>query len=291
MRLHLFLARAADGAHLHVFDEAVRMVRGAARELGLSCSEGYEPGPGVNLVIGACEMARQGAPLPPRAVVYTFEQHAPGSVWATPEQVNFLRHAPLWSYDPVVSARLAAIGGLVSTLVPVGYSEAMVTMEEAHEDIDVAFFGSPTPARQRTIDALVDAGLDVVWKPAFGAERDAIYARAKVCLSLASHTPPVLQSLRIGHLLANRRCVLSDPFLLPGDYPYGAAVEVAETERLVERCCELVADAPLRRRVADRGFHAFRAWPFRDSLAPALAALADRPQAHQSGNGAPFALE
>jgi hypothetical protein len=269
-QLHLHLVRYQN-RHLHAFDDAVRMIRGAAEELQIPCTVGYQPGAGTNIVIGSNMLAVAQIQAPTGAIIYTCEQHAPGSQWAFPYQIDHLRRNTLWSYDPVVSQRLAA-HGLSPRLVPVGHCDAWETLPKVEEDIDVAFFGSPMPYRNDILMRLRREGLNVCTDPAYGPARDALYARAKVCLSLASYTPAILQSLRVGYLLANRRCVLSDPFLSPELYPYGSSIEVAHPEHIASRCRQLVNDPHLRASIAERGYAAFKASRFRDALAAALAA-------------------
>jgi len=268
MHLHLYLARYTN-VHLSAFDDAVSMIAGAAKELGLSCSQGYSEGPGTNIVIGSNVMAEIGRSPPPGAILYTFEQHASGSHWATPSQIKYLKGSSLWSYDPVVTRRLAGYG-LYPRNVPVRYCAAWETMPKAEEDIDVAFFGSPSEYRTTILRQMRGYGLNVYSEKAYGQQRDAIYARAKVCLSLASHHTPVLQTLRIGYLLANRRCVVSDPFQSPELYPEASSLEVVDPSQVADRCRELVANPKARATIAERAYAAYSTSPFRDVLAAAL---------------------
>ncbi len=275
-RLHLHLSRTRTGAHVPFFDDVARMIHGAAAELGVESTQGHESGPGLNVVLGTGEMAEQARVLPEATVLYTFEQHAVGSRFAHPAHIDYLAPHRLWSYDPLVTKRLWA-KGLRPLTVPVGYTAAWETMKEADEDLDVAFFGCDMGQRPAIIEALRGAGLKVAWEPGFGEARDRIYARAKVCLSLASYQPPILQSLRIGYLLVNRRCVLSDTFmdpeaylLGPEAYPYASAIETVAPERIVERALELVASSSLRWQITERGHEAFKAFPYAAGLAAAL---------------------
>lgn len=258
------------------FDEVAVMVESAASALGVRVSMSSKPSPGPNIVIGHNTYLHRGITLPEQAAVYTFEQHAQGSYWARPEQIAPLKEKLVWSYDPVVQDRLESFG-VHSACLPVGYVPEWERIERHDEDIDVAFFGYPFPYRERVVDRLRALGLRVCWETLFGPERDRVYGRAKICLSLGSYEPRICQSIRAGYLLANRRCVISDDFPRPEAYPAFAGMLSLPPEQIAERCAQLCADARERRLIAERGYENFRSWSFTDVLREPLEELLSSP--------------
>lgn len=253
------------------FDEACAMIRHTANELDRQITTSYQPVPGVtNIVIGPANRPNPTAGATGSVFGYTFDQHLRGTFWCSDRNLAALRSAPLWSYDPVVADRLKSFR-IHAQSVPVGYSPAWENqLPDVERDIDVAFIGSAFDHRKRILDACSAAGLKVAWPMTFGKERDAVYSRAKVYLSLASWRPGIFQSLRIGYLAANRRCVVSDPYERPELYPYTPHLDIVDPERIVERCRELVASPKLREESIERLHEGFKAHTYTDNLRRAL---------------------
>ncbi len=98
-------------------------------------------------------------------------------------------------------------------VVPIGYHPSMERFARADElDADVVFTGCMNPRRAAVLQALADRGLDVKYIPVgvYGAERDAILARAKLVLNMLWEPGRIFPALRVAHLVANRVPVLSE---------------------------------------------------------------------------------
>jgi hypothetical protein len=157
--------------------------------------------------------------------------------------------------------------------VPLGFVPELCRIPQApEEDIDVLFYGVINERRAHILDKLHEAGLAVhavVGK--FGAERDALIARAKVVLNIHFFETKIFEIPRVSYLLANRKAVVAEVTSdteIDGDLR--DAIAGVAYEKLVDKCIELVFDDVLKQRVAEAGFHAFSQRPERDILSISL---------------------
>lgn len=215
------------------------------------------------------------AGVAPGAIVFSAEQILPYS----PHFVDAGRHADNvhWVHAPSQAALLRERGVRTVVPCPVGYSPVWERLPLSRdEDVDVLFYGRSCARRWQILRALEDAGVRVTAvEGVYGAELDALIARSKVALNLHFYEHAAHEIVRTGYLFANRRCVVtegggSDPDL--ERLAQECAVVCVSPEEIVDACRRLVADEGERRRVAIRGYEAFRRTRFVDSVAAALRA-------------------
>ena len=261
--------------HAAAFLEVAETLHAALTALGhdsVLTTEGQLAGR-QHIVLGSNLLPRYPLPLAPDAILYNLEQVQLGSPWFRPELLDLFRRYTLWDYSRRNVDALAALDVKVARLVPIGYVPQLTRIDQAPDpDLDVLFFGSLNPRRIAVIDGLRAAGLRVeAVFGAYGKERDALIARAKVVLNVHYYEAKVLEMVRISYLLANRCCVLSEVSAdRDEDEAFAAGVAFAAYDDLVARAQELVADAALQQRVAERGFELMRDRPATDYLRAAL---------------------
>ncbi len=249
--------------HAAAFVELAETLHAALTALGhesLLTTEGRLPGR-QHIILGANLLPSYPLPLAPDAILYNLEQVQLGSSWFRPELLELFRRYTLWDYSRRNVAALGALDVEVARLVPIGYVPELTRIEHAGEpDLDVLFFGSLNPRRIAVIDRLRAAGLRVeVVFGVYGKPRDDLIARAKVVLNVHFYEAKVLEMVRVSYLLANRCCVLSEVSSdREEDDALSAGVAFAAYDDLVARAQELVADAALRQRIAQRGFELMR---------------------------------
>jgi hypothetical protein len=264
--------------HAAAFTEVAESIHYGLLELGLDSeltTSGSLPGR-QHIVFGANLLPHYPLPLAPDAILYNLEQVDPGSSWFRPELLDIYRRHRLWDYSPRNAAALAAEGIAVERIVPIGYVPQLTRIAPAPaRDIDCLFIGSLNPRRQEILERISDTGLQVhAAVGVYGAERDALIARAKLLLNVHFYEAKVLEMVRISYLLANRCAVLSETGAdWAEEEPLQLGVAFAPYDRLVERACGLVADAAERERLAQQGFEIMTARPtseyLRNALAPA----------------------
>lgn len=266
----LGIARLGQDPHLACFMEHVKSVAAALRTLGheveYASEEAMKNRPGRLIIWGANKIAEQDPndPLtPPDSIVFQTEQV---SAIDTPtyfiQSWIMLRNFTIWDYAQSNVDTLKKLGMTNAIYAPLGYHPAMEVIKPvAHEDIDILFYGSAGGPRREILNALDETGLNVVRAfNVYGEERDAIIARAKVVINLHYYERGVFEIFRCSHLFANRKCVVNEAGGRDPQLEELASRCTAYTPRqwLVDECKRLVADAPARRAVAERGYEAFK---------------------------------
>lgn len=261
--------------HSLAFLEVAETVHHGLRALGHDCvltTEGALPGR-THIVLGANLLATDPIPLAPDAILYNLEQIAPGSPWLKPEMLELFRRHAVWDYSRRNADALVALGLPRPKVVPIGYVPQLTRIAPAAtEDIDVLFYGTLNDRRARILDALRVRGANVVH--AFGryaAERDALVARAKLCLNVHHYDAKVFEIVRVSYLLANGRAVVSERGSdADEERAFEPGVAFAPYDGLVDRCLALLADGDERRRLGAAGFDVMRARDASAFLASAL---------------------
>ena len=229
-----------------------------------------------HIVLGSHLLDEGDDALPPGAVLYNLEQVAPDSPWFDPASVARLRRHRLWDYSARNIEALERMGIVGATLVPVGFCpEIAAPVPDIEEDIDVLFVGSVNPRRAAVLEALSARGLRVEARfGVYGAERDDLAARAKIVLNVHYYEARVFEIVRVSHMLARHRFVVSETGAdLDEEGEFAPGVAFAEYEDLVDTCLYYIARPDLRRRVAAQGFAIMALRDETRFLSPALAAL------------------
>lgn len=197
--------------------------------------------------------------LPKTVIIYNLEQLYSGSPMVSPSQIDSLAVHRVWDYSASNCRKLVEIGSSVAH-VPFGYVKELERVMDAPEHpIDVLFYGSLTPRRVKVLDDLVRQGIVVsrVFN-CYGRQRDELIARSKIVLNIHNHPSSILETPRVGYLLANKRLVVSERDAateVPAEYE--GVVAFAEYGELVQRCADLLDDAESRLAIARAGYARF----------------------------------
>ena len=226
-----------------------------------------------HIVLGSNLLPTYPLTLADDAILYNLEQVDVASTWLRPQLITIFRRHVLWDYSKRNAVAFEAMGVKVAHVVPVGYVKELTRIQRAPDtDIDVLFFGSMNPRRQKIIDDMRAAGLHVeVVFGVYGARRDALISRAKLVLNVHYYEAKVLEIVRLSYLLANSCAILSerssdsteDDILADG-------VAFADYDHLVQRACALIDAPDERKHLAQRGFEIMSARPAQDYLRAAL---------------------
>lgn len=180
----------------------------------------------------------------------------------------------VWDYSESNIACLRSIGVEQVIHCPVGYISTMTTIKSVDEDIDVLFYGTINGRRRQIIDALEESGLKVMCLfGTYGVLRDRWIARSKIVLNLHYHEDSVFEIFRCSHLLANRKCVVTeaggqDEVL---DRFAQRACSYASRDEIVSRCLALINNRVDRITQAERGYEEFKKIDLVENVKQALA--------------------
>jgi hypothetical protein len=250
--------------HTPCFLDFAKALAAALRRLGHEVKYATPGGEGRLILFGANNLRDdlEHPAIPADAIVYNSEQLAAlkDPTFFLQGWIGFKDHV-LWEYSEANMVALKTLD-LRGVLCPVGYVPEMEVVPQAtDEDIDVLFYGSVAGPRREVLDALDASGLHVVRLfGVYGAERDAYVARSKVVLNLHYYPRGVFEIFRVSHLLANRKCVLTESGGCDAGLEAFAERSCAYVPRarIVDECRRLVADATARRAQAERGYEEFK---------------------------------
>ena len=213
------------------------------------------------------------SPLPPRAIIYNLEQIYFGSPWMQPNLLDHFLQYPVWDYSQENIVQLERMGIQNVRHLPVGYVPQLTRIpKQNHQDIDVLFYGSINDRRQQILSVLESEGVKVhVAFKVYGADRDALIARAKIVLNLHFYPAKVFEVVRVFYLLANQCFVISERGGNPiEEAEFSDGVVFVNYEDLVATCVDYLSRPQDRDRIAAAGFDLMVQRPETDYLRPIL---------------------
>jgi len=281
-RFNVIVVRPESFLHHNAYIGAARLVCAALRRLGYLAriAENEMIFDATNIVVGVQYLEVEVADsLPANTIIFNTEMVVKYSPFL-PALIPFVRRFETWDYSEsnVRAWRDHGISDRVRWLRP-GYVPEATTIDPATPtDIDAVFYGHVNPRRQAILDRLADLNVRVcVLQNAYGEERDAYVARARLLLNIHSRPDSMLEFARISHALSNRRALVSERSRddeIVDDLREG--IGFADEAALPALCRSLLDDEPRRVALAERGFEAYRRRDFTATVRALLDARAGR---------------
>jgi hypothetical protein len=269
----------------HMVDDVVNTFVVAARKLGyeVSSERATLRTDAINIVCFAHQLLPQALQdMTVNSIVLNFEQLVSGSQAHTESYLALLRAHYVWDYSKTNLARYAEFGIDNGHYVPLGYEEEAANalhpesvLPDVLQDIDVLFFGSLSPRRERVLLAMKKKGLNVVcnegslWDNAY---RDELIRRSKLVLNMHFFdNSRIVEIPRLSMLFRQRKAVLCELYGDSEIFPELRQV-VAGTacDDLADMAVLLTSAPQLRRRLEHQGFETFRRRSQAAILGPAL---------------------
>ncbi len=144
----------------------------------------------------------------------------------------------------------------------------MTFIEKRAEDIDVLFYGSTNPRRNRILNNLYERDINVhsIFGK-YGAERDSFIARAKILLNLHYFENGIFEIFRCSHLFANSKCVISEHGCDKDlDTTHAQSALFYEKENIADACLYYINHERERKEVEKRAFKEFSSTTLRESI-------------------------
>jgi hypothetical protein len=262
------------------YREIVETLQWGLAQLGhdVTAATGRLAGDRTNIVVGGQMLSPADLErLPPETIFYHLEQIArvdPGSLRQSARIMTAKFH--VWDYSHAnldVWRQLKPLHEPV--FVPIAWGANLRRIPQAGEDIDILFYGIPTPSRFAIFVSLCNTMAKCVYACGlYGATRDSLIARSKIVLNVnAYERSRVFEVARVSYLLANEKAVVSDI------YPESEieadlrdAVAFAAPDKVAGECVRLLNDDSARRALAVLGREIFERRDIRAVLQLALAA-------------------
>lgn len=258
-QIQILWIKPAGFIHAESLREAVEAVHHGFAQAGIDAPIAENrilPGR-MPIVFGAHLLgAGEEGQIPPESILYNLEQFGRGYAGSSPRYIEMLSRFRVWDGMAVNVDYLHRWGINPSArYVPLSYVPQLTRIAPAAEDIDVLFYGIQSERRDRVLKALESEGLRVIAANGlFGAERDALIARAKVVLNVHFAEGGRLEIPRLIYLLGNRKAVVSE--VAPDTAASGLQGGFLEVpyEALAPACAELCRDEDRRHALAENGF-------------------------------------
>jgi hypothetical protein len=233
----------------------------------------------VNIVVGGQLLSPADIErIPQNSIIYNLEQLA--NVPSERLRQTYRLIAPkfrVWDY----SASNLPVWQQLSpsfppTHVPIAWGANLQRIPKQEEDIDVLFYGIPSPTRLTVFNNLCMTLLKSVYVCGlYGPSRDSLIARSKIILNINVYDQSqIFEVVRVSYLLANEKAVVSD--IYPGSHiepDLKDAIAFAPLEKIPETCANLIKDEPARKSLAQRGRQAFERRDIRPILQNALSSI------------------
>ncbi|WP_410209067.1 hypothetical protein [Aquirhabdus sp.] len=246
----------------------------------------------INIVFGAG--ASNWTTLSAQAkdiIIYNMEQVSPEVPWFDLAYFRQFLNTQVWDYNLKNIQALQHAGVYNIQHVQLGYCPEMTEISPTthrllsatqhddelmiEQDIDVLFYGSISPRRKKTLDAIRARGLTVMSTETgqfLGDKRAEYIGRAKVVINIHYYeTVGIFEIVRVSYLLANHKAVVSE--LSPHtdiEPDIKDAILSGSLDELPELCWQLVHDHDRRKALEERGFEAFSKRQAAEILRPAI---------------------
>ena len=302
---HILVVMPPDYIHSQAFFEIALSFSQALKSLGHPAEVTTDTSAvfGKTLVFGAHLLPKYNGTIEGGDyIIFNTEQYTPDSPWFTPEYLEILKRYEVWDYsrnniaglrEHMIEAKFCEIGyspcmsnirwGKAATVT--GGNTAPVKVDWVNNPsagnavgvYDVLFYGSINERRQKIIDDLRAAGIQVVTLVGYGAYRDKHIATARIVLNVHYYESGIFEIFRVAHLLANQKCVVSELGREPElEDPYRCnikntpmsycGVAFAYYENIVHMCKLLLENDKFREEVTKAGFEAIKSRPQADIL-------------------------
>jgi hypothetical protein len=275
MRFAVVTPDPAGWMHVRAFDEVAEAIEQGLLELGHDCRRltGALAADRINILFGAHHLQASAKPAPD-TILFNLEQIVPGSLWLSPAYLSLLRRYRVWDYSARNVEALRAAGVPRVAHVPIGHVKSLERIAQRPEDIDVLFYGRLIPRRIGLLERIAARGLRVVaMNDAYGEQRDASIARARIILNVHVGEEARLEAARCFYAMINGRFVLSEDSADAAESGLAAGMAFAAYGELEERCAWYVARPAERAAVAQAARDLMRARPQSAFLRAALAGL------------------
>jgi hypothetical protein len=278
-RFLIGIVKMGSNVHSQCFLDVAKALASALRALGheveYATEEAQRLRPGRLILFGANNIQDVDGSFPKDAIIFNTEQVA--SI-ADPRYFmqnfdGFTSHV-VWDYSRANQKVLKEHGMQHVVHCPIGYIGTMTSIFNVQNpDIDVLYYGSVNARRRKILDELDRTGMRIERLfGIYGDERDAVIARSKVIVNLHYYDHAVFEIFRVSHLLANRKCVVTEGGLRDTeleDFARKATCYVPYDD-VVANCKWLVENEPDRKAIEDAGFREFKKIDFIKSVKNAL---------------------
>lgn len=275
MNFNICIIQPTNYIHSAAFSELAELIGYALKDLGhsvaISINKTYVDA--TNILIGVHLLdPLLIAQTPKSSIVLNTEQIAIDNNNWNKNIFDWAECFTLWDYNERNVAKWSSLG-ISSKLLKIGFHPNLVRIPKASDqDIDVLFYGSIGPRRQKVLDEIKALGANV--KAVFGIygpERDRLISRSKVILNLHHYDSKIFEIVRVFYLMSNSKAVVaevSDETAI--DPAYTSGFHNSPYEDLANACLRFARDEPSRIALEELAWSTISRLPQKDLIASLL---------------------
>jgi hypothetical protein len=267
MQFNICLIQPKNYIHTYAFLELAQLLHFGIKSLNLRsklslnqiCSDS------TNIVIGAHLLDTSHiSQLPKNSIILNTEQlDSINIAWLTPI-LQFAKNFSVWDYSLKNISKLNDLGFYKVKFLELGHqSELQRIPKKSPQNIDVLFYGSMNPRREKVIAELRAHDLNVhVAFAIYGSKRDELISRSKVVLNHHHYDSEIYEVVRTSYLINNAKLVVGE--VNPStsiDTHYLTSIYPAKYEELAASCSKLVRNETLRIELENKALSTFRQFP------------------------------
>jgi hypothetical protein len=267
MQFNICLIQPKNYIHTYAFLELAQLLHFGIKSLNLRSKLSLNQicPDSTNIVIGAHLLDTSHiSQLPKNSIILNTEQlDGINIAWLTPI-LQFAKNFSVWDYSLKNISKLNDLGFYKVKFLELGYqSELQRIPKKSPQNIDVLFYGSMNPRREKVIAELRAHELNVhVAFAIYGPQRDELISRSKVVLNHHHYDSEIYEVVRTSYLINNAKLVVGE--VNPStsiDTHYLTSIYPAKYEELAASCSKLVRDDALRNELEDKALSTFRQFP------------------------------
>jgi len=267
MQFNICLIQPKNYIHTYAFLELAQLLHFGIKSLNLRSKLSLNQicPDSTNIVIGAHLLDTSHiSQLPKNSIILNTEQlDSINIAWLTPI-LQFAKNFSVWDYSLKNILKLNDLGFYKVKFLELGYqSELQRIPKKSPQNIDVLFYGSMNPRREKVIAELRAHDLNVhVAFAIYGPQRDELISRSKVVLNHHHYDSEIYEVVRTSYLINNAKLVVGE--VNPStsiDTHYLTSIYPAKYEELAASCYKLVRDDALRNELEDKALSTFRQFP------------------------------
>jgi hypothetical protein len=267
MQFNICLIQPKNYIHTYAFLELAQLLHFGIKSLNLRSKLSLNQicPDSTNIVIGAHLLDTSHiSQLPKNSIILNTEQlDSINIAWLTPI-LQFAKNFSVWDYSLKNISKLNDLGFYKVKFLELGYqSELQRIPKKSPQNIDVLFYGSMNPRREKVIAELRAHDLNVhVAFAIYGPQRDELISRSKVVLNHHHYDSEIYEVVRTSYLINNAKLVVGE--VNPStsiDTHYLTSIYPAKYEELAASCSKLVRNETLRIDLENKALSTFRQFP------------------------------
>jgi hypothetical protein len=279
MKFNICLVQPSNFVHIYAYWELAELLHFSLIELGHESSLQLKKmeKDAINIIFGCHLLEIDLIPKIPKSTIFinTEQIYDNNNEWSN-NILEWSKHFEMWDYSERNIIRFNEAGNSSVKLLQLGYQKELHRIKRLNDlDIDVLFYGSLNPRRQKILDELKVRGLNVISVYGlYGNKRDELVARSKLVLNLHFYKSEIFEVVRVFYLLNNAIAVVGEVNQSTSiQKMYAEAIVAAPYEELADSCSKLIENRAYRNEIAMKGFEEIKKFPqiyFTDALLTSL---------------------